>query len=227
MSQTLSQQQATEPQQEIDEAFKSIILAMRSHHRAVNQYAVAFSRAYGENLQGDYIHHPPGFHLQFPRSFEQEIPTQLTGGRADGDPTQEMKDATTELQNKIQAIQQDSQNQATALVDEFKQNNDRNAFIQKMEAMKKQMKESVNDNIDKTFKTAEEVGTKFPQSQDFILNVAMKVSDFVNRVVTTIVNFFTNLINNIVQWVSQAVDKVKNFFSTAADSVGHFFATLF
>ena len=226
MTRTWSSASGTRPgEASVEDVFGAVLGALRAHHVAVGAHALAYAETGG----GLHLPAPQPFAWAMPPVVASDVPVQQTYSAVaagDDEAAQQLRAANMNTEQAVQAAQATARDGTGQAADQFRKDKNLDSFKQRMEELRRKTKKAADDAIDKSFDAAENIGARFPKSQDTILAVTTKVVNFIDGVVTSIVNFVTNLINNIVDWVEHAWDKIKGFFESVGDTIGHFFAGL-
>jgi ElaB/YqjD/DUF883 family membrane-anchored ribosome-binding protein len=209
-------------------SFRATLHALHAHQKACSERAL-FVSATDHGRIGRHVAMPAPYPLHLSPLSPRSVEFLAAPASADGQEpaSAEMKNLSKSMEERVQEIQTQAGNEAQELAQEVHKDRNMESFKQKMEELKNKTKQHLDAMVDKSFGAAENLGERFPESQNYILSVTQKVTDFISGLLTSIVNFVTNLINNIANWVSEAWEKVKAFFTNSIDSARHFFASLF
>jgi hypothetical protein len=144
----------------------------------------------------------------------------------------EMRRTSEEMKSQIKGVLDSAKGDFLRSVADSKGNTD--DFKSKLEAQKAKIKEDLNTIVDKGFKSAERIGTEFPDTQDWILQGISVVVSFVTTLATTIMDWINSAIEAIVSairagidWVKKAAADVEGFISNTWKSVEDFFSGIF
>lgn len=97
--------------------------------------------------------------------------------------------------------------------EELKASGNSEAFKEKMKKLREEAKRKAEENIDKIFNKAEELGNRHPSWQESILTVTNKISSWISQLFDRLVNTLVTFINTVVQWVENVVKSVKSAFN--------------